>query len=351
MTARPQIVLEQVSKTFDGADAPAVEGLSLEVHSGEILALLGPSGCGKTTTLRLIAGFEVPDRGRIVIGGRVVEDGRVRVPPERRGIGFVFQDYALFPHLTVRDNIAFGLRDLPAAARAERLALMLRVCELEGLEERFPHELSGGQQQRTALGRAMAPGYEVVLLDEPLSNLDADLRSALRSHVRRTLKSTGRTAVLVTHDQEEAFEIADRVGILNRGRLEQVGTPEEVYYAPATRFVALFVGAANFVPGLVEGGEIRTELGCYPNEPGLPPGARVELMIRPASVALAPDPGGAGVITSEVFRGPERLYTVRLASGLELRCSGPSWSDLGRGTRVAVRASPTHIVAFPLAGT
>ncbi len=350
MTASPQIVLEHVSKRFDAAGAPAVEDLSLEVRPGEILALLGPSGCGKTTTLRLIAGFEAPDCGRIVVGGRTVEDGRTHVPPERRGVGFVFQDYALFPHLTVRENIAFGLKDLPAEERAERVRRMVEVCELAGMEERFPHELSGGQQQRTALARAMAPGSEVVLLDEPLSNLDADLRSALRSHIRRTLKGTGKTAVLVTHDQEEAFEIADRVGILNQGRLEQVGTPEEVYYEPATRFVALFVGSANFVPGVVEPEGIRTELGRFRNEPGLALGTRVELMVRPSNLTLAPDSGGPGEVTSRVFHGSERLYTVRLPSGLELRCSAPSSNGPGEATRVAVTAAPTHIVAFPTNG-
>lgn len=348
--ADPRILLERVTKRYDPADPPAVADLSLAVAPGEILALLGPSGCGKTTTLRLVAGFETPDAGRIVVGGRVVDDGRVHVPPERRGIGFVFQDYALFPHLTVRENIAFGLRRMAQAERVRRIREAVAVCELEGMEERYPHELSGGQQQRTALARAMAPGNEVVLLDEPLASLDPEIRASLRGQIRRTLKRTGKTAILVTHDQEEAFEIADRVGVLDAGRLEQLGTPEEVFYAPATRFVALFVGSANFVPGVVEAGGIRTELGVLRNEPDLPAGARVEVMIRPANVRLRPDPRGAGTVTSEVFHGSDRLYTVRLASGLELRVSAPSTSALEEAARVAVEVRPTHVVAFPLNG-
>ncbi len=346
MTRESRIRLEGVTKTYAGAAVPAVADLSLDVAPGEVLALLGPSGCGKTTTLRLVAGFETPDTGRIVVGGRVVEDGGVHLPPERRGIGFVFQDYALFPHLSVRDNIAFGLRRMPEAERAERIRNAIRICELDGMEGRFPHELSGGQQQRTALARAMAPGAEVVLLDEPLASLDPEIRAALRGEIRRTLKQAGKTAILVTHDQEEAFEIADRVGVLDHGRLEQIGTPEEIFYAPATRFVALFVGHANFVPGLVEGARIRTEVGCLANEPGLAPGTPVEVMLRPSNVHLEADPAGPAVVTSRIFHGSERLYTVRLPSGLELRASLPSTSALPVGTRVAVAARPTHVVAF-----
>jgi iron(III) transport system ATP-binding protein len=345
-----QIRLERVSKTYEPGEPPAVDDVSLEVAPGEILALLGPSGGGKTTTLRLVAGFEAPDRGRIVLGGRVVDDGRTHVPPERRNVGMVFQDYALFPHLTVRENVAFGLRRVAEADRAARVAETIRVCELDGMEDRYPHELSGGQQQRTALARAMAPGPDVVLLDEPLASLDPEIRTALRGEIRRTLKQSGKTAVLVTHDQEEAFEIADRVGVLNRGRLEQLGAPEEVFYEPATRFVALFVGSANFLPGVVEGGGIRTELGVLRNEPALPVGARVEVMLRPTNVVLEGDGSGGGVVTSQAFRGSERLYTVRLPSGSELRVSCPSTVGLREGARVRVAARPTHVVAFPLDG-
>ncbi|HSC70985.1 MAG TPA: ABC transporter ATP-binding protein, partial [Candidatus Methylomirabilis sp.] len=229
------ILLDKVTKRYQPGGSPAVDALSLAVEEGEIVALLGPSGCGKTTTLRLIIGFEVPDAGRIEIAGRVVTDRRSFVPPEERGIGIVFQDYALFPHLTVAQNIAFGIKRLPAEERLRRTQRALRITEMEGLADRYPHELSGGQQQRVALARAMAPGYEAVLLDEPLSNLDADLRAQLRGQLRRVLKKTQKTAILVTHDQDEAFQVADRVGVLNQGRLEQVGTPEKIYQTPASR--------------------------------------------------------------------------------------------------------------------
>jgi iron(III) transport system ATP-binding protein len=341
------IVLDGVSKTYQSGAPPAVNALSLSVEEGEIVALLGPSGCGKTTTLRLIIGFEAPDAGCIEIAGRVVADGRQLVPPEARGIGMVFQDYALFPHLTVVQNIAFGIKKLPAEERTRRTQRALRITEMEDLAGRYPHELSGGQQQRVALARAMAPDYEVVLLDEPLSNLDADLRAQLRGQVRRVLKKTQKTAILVTHDQDEAFQIADRVGVLNKGRLEQVGRPEEIYQIPATRFVADFVGAADFIPGTVLGEGIQTVLGLFPNPNGLPSGAAVDVMIRPDHVTIVPDPDGPGTVTERLFLGADKVYTLRLPSEVQIRSNQHSTPNLTIGTRVAVKVSPGHIVAFP----
>ncbi len=342
----PLIVLDNLRKVYQAGEPPAVDALSLGVEQGEILALLGPSGCGKTTTLRLIIGFEVPDSGRIEIDGRLVAAGRHSVPPEERGVGMVFQDYALFPHLTVAQNIAFGLKKLPADERTRRTQRALRITEMEDLANRYPHELSGGQQQRVALARAMAPGYDAVLLDEPLSNLDADLRAQLRGQLRRVLKKTQKTAILVTHDQDEAFQIADRVGVLNSGRLEQVGTPEEIYHTPATRFVANFVGAADFIPGTVLPEGIQTELGTFPNSNGFPAGAAVDVMIRPDTVTILPDSHGPAVVTQRLFLGADKVYTLRLPSEVEIHSNQHTTMSLPIGARVSVKVSPSRVVAF-----
>jgi iron(III) transport system ATP-binding protein len=324
-----------------------VEEISLSVNPGEILALLGPSGCGKTTTLRLIAGFETPDGGRIEIDGRpVAEPGRV-VPPEARGVGMVFQDFALFPHLTLAENVAFGVRRLRSAERRRAVQDALRLCELDGLDSRYPHELSGGQKQRVALARALAPGYPIVLLDEPLASLDADLRAHLAGDLRRLLKATGRTAVLVTHDQDEAFEIADRVGVLRQGRLEQIGTPEEIYHAPATRFVAAFVGEADFLAGVVRSDGIHTEIGLLPDGHPTPADGRVDVLVRPEYVSVVPDPAGQAVVTGRRFRGAGILYEIRLASGRRVRSRQPSTHSLPAGARVSLRAALARVAVFP----
>ncbi|HWR21087.1 MAG TPA: ABC transporter ATP-binding protein, partial [Verrucomicrobiae bacterium] len=276
---RPMVIrLDRVSKHYGGDGTPAVEEISFSVEQGEILVLLGPSGCGKTTTLRLIAGFEAPDGGRIEIGGRTVAHSTIFLPPEQRGVGMVFQDYALFPHLTVQENVAFGLRHVSVEQQQNRIAEALELVGLSTLQGRYPYELSGGQQQRVALARALAPGPQVVLLDEPFSNLDADMRAQIREDVSAILRQAGTTAIFVTHDQEEAFVIADRVGVLNHGRLEQLDHSEAIYHTPATRFIAGFVGSADFVPGLVQGERIITELGTFPNQQELSVGQAIEMM-------------------------------------------------------------------------
>jgi iron(III) transport system ATP-binding protein len=340
------LCLEHLTRYYPSQKLPAVDDLSLELEKGEILALLGPSGCGKTTTLRLIAGFEQPDAGLVEIGGRVMADDHRFVPPEQRGVGVVFQEYTLFPHLTVAENILFGLRNLSAENRRARLREMLETVGLTSLARRYPHELSGGQQQRVALARALAPRPAVLLLDEPFSNLDADLRTQMLHEVYTILRECGTTAVFVTHDHEEAFMVADRVGVLNRGRLEQLGRPEEIYHLPATRFVAHFVGKANFIPGLVVGANIETAMGIFPTTSDFTPGAAVEVIIRPNQFELRPDAAGDAIVVSSRFRGADRLVVVQLASGLMLQIHQPSTLVLQPRERISVIAKPCHVVAF-----
>jgi iron(III) transport system ATP-binding protein len=323
----------------------AVQDLSLVVRRGEILALLGPSGCGKTTTLRLIAGLESPDEGRIYVGGRVVAGPGTWVPPEARNVGVVFQDYALFPHLDVGGNVAFPLNHLPAHQRRQRVRELLALVGLEGMERRYPHELSGGQQQRVALARALAARPAVVLLDEPFSNLDADSRASVRNYVRDLLKSIGATAIFVTHDQEEALLMGDEVAVMNAGRLEQVGTPEEVFHRPATRFVAEFMGLSCFLPALVTSHGLRTELGAQAQPLEAPTGTAVQVLVRPDDLALYPDPQGDSVVVRCTFRGMDYLYDVALPSGRTVRCLSAHTERYPPGTRVRVELAPGHSLA------
>jgi len=340
------IRLERVSKRYGHGTVIAVEEISFLVNRGEIVALLGPSGCGKTTTLRLIAGFEAPDTGSIEIGGRMVAREGIFLAPERRGVGMVFQDYALFPHLTVRENVAFGLRHWNGDLRRKRIGEALELVGLSDLAARYPHELSGGQQQRVALARALAPSPQVVLLDEPFSNLDADMRAQMRQEVQQILRQASTTVIFVTHDQEEAFMIADRVGVLNEGRLEQIDQPDVIYHTPATRFVARFVGSADFIPGLVTSEGVATELGTFTNQQGLTPGLAVEVMIRPDDIDLTPDPPGEATVVTRHFRGSDNLYRVRLSSGRTIHSSQPSTKIVEPGAAVAIKADLTHVVCF-----
>jgi iron(III) transport system ATP-binding protein len=327
-------------------DTFVVQGLDLEVRPGEMCALLGPSGCGKTTTLRLIAGFEQLDSGAIAIAGREVASARsgqaFSEPPERRRVGMVFQDYALFPHLCVRDNVAFGLsRSQRGAAEA--------ALDLVGLDDyccRLPGQLSGGQQQRVALARALAPQPDILLLDEPFSNLDASMRERVRSEVRTILRDAGATAVLVTHDQDEAFTFADRLAILLHGQIAQVGTPEEVYLSPRSRAVADFLGDVQYLPGTAMGTYAASVLGNVPLSS--PATGRVSLVVRPEAVVISRErgDGAEGIVRSRQFLGHSCVCTIALDGGETVTARTDPYSAPHTGERVRVGLrGPAH--AFP----
>ncbi|MCP9450099.1 MAG: ABC transporter ATP-binding protein [Nitrospira sp.] len=345
-SACPVLELRSVSCAYDPTH-PAVRDISFSVREGELLCLLGPSGCGKTTILRAVAGFEPVQSGEIFLSGRLVSSAFRTVPTEERRVGMVFQEYALFPHLRVEDNIAFGLRDLTRPERAERVQEMLRLIGLEAFGRRYPHELSGGQQQRVALARALARHPVVLLLDEPFSNLDPDMADRMRQDLSDLLRRMNTTTVLVTHDHDEAFAMADRIAVLNEGRLEQIDSPEQIYHVPATPFVADFVGQADFIPGLVQDGKVLTELGDFPNTLGAADGTQLVVMIRPDDVRLIPNQTAEGRIVSRQFRGSENLYAVRLGSGQIVHGSESSTTIYREGTTVDVRVSATHTVLFP----
>lgn len=338
---------------------PVLRDFNLQIGRGELVALLGPSGCGKTTALRLIAGFERPEAGTITIGNDLVcgaNGSRDRwLPPEERRVGMVFQDYALFPHLSVARNVAFGL-PRSFQERDERVRSVLATVGLSGMDERTPDQLSGGQQQRVALARALAPGPEIVLLDEPFSNLDADLRAAVREDVRRILCEAGATAILVTHDQEEALSIADRVAVMLDGQVCQIGPPEEIYHRPESREIADFVGDAQYVAGVADGRQATTSLGIVPLHGSFH--GPVDLLVRPEMVRLTrleattgPGPdhrGTPATIVSRAFYGHDQILHLELNSGERLSARIGAYSGFRPGDQVAVSVRGGAL-AFPRA--
>lgn len=353
--------LEGITKQFEHSPYPAVANITLTLQQGDLLGLLGPSGCGKTTLLRIVAGFERPESGTVELGGRKVAGGGYWMPPEQRDTGMVFQDYALFPHLTVGENVAFGLKKSRIRQNrrlvTEQVKAALVLVGLSGLEKRYPHELSGGQQQRVALARALAPRPAMILLDEPLSNLDVQERLRLRQEVRSILKETGTSAIFVTHDQEEALSISDQVGVMRSGQLEQLGTPEEIYTHPASRFVAEFVTQANFVSARRREPVWETEVGSFETrtvdfrhnfiadtqhssfEVG-------DLMLREESLILQPDDQAKVVICDRQFLGREYRYCLETPSGKRLYARTTLRTQLEVGTRVQLSvAEPLKI--FP----
>lgn len=339
--------LKNVSKNYGRVQA--VRDLNLEVGGGDLITLLGPSGCGKTTILRIIAGFERPDGGSISIGARIIAGDGCWVPPEGRGIGMVFQDYALFPHLTVGENVGFGLIRARSPERDKRVDRMLELVGMGGMKERYPHQLSGGQQQRVALARALAPAPMALLLDEPFSNLDAGLRVEMRNELRLILKEARVTAVMVTHDQKDALAISDRVAVINDGWLEQYGDPREIYQFPANQFVARFVGQTNLLEGVLEEDLVRTPFGPVPcsHTHGLPIGSRVLVSVRPDSFEIDSDGLFSGRVTSVVYGGNSVEVEVSLSqNGREAKLwihSHPEF-PVQEGDKISFRATP-HFVA------
>ncbi len=331
-----------LSKSFGAIEA--VRELNLEIERGELMAVLGPSGCGKTTLLRVIAGFEQPDAGCVVVSDEVVAGpGRI-VPPEKRRVGMVFQDYALFPHLSVEGNVAFGLSNRP---REEREALTRRTLELVGLQHKARtgvHELSGGERQRVALARALAPEPELVLLDEPFSSLDATLRGGLRREVELILRDAEATALLVTHDQEEALSLADRVAVMRDGQIVQVGPPVEVYGEPATRWAAQFVGEVNVLSGVARGGGVETELGVF--DLRAPASGSVQVAVRPEQLELRADGNGNAEVVAREFRGHDVLYRLRHEGGKTVLVQLPSLQLHEVGDSVFVGPAPAAITAL-----
>ena len=348
----PVVRCSGISKRF--GDVLALDDVSFELDPGEILSILGASGSGKTTLLRLIAGLESPDGGEIRVQSRRAPGCAAHLPPERRNVGLVFQEYALFPHLTVAENVAFGLKGLPRQEKRRRLAEVIDLVRLTGFEDRYPYELSGGQQQRVALARTLAPQPAAILLDEPFSSLDAGMRSEMRHEVESILRKNDVATIFVTHDREEAFAIADRVGVLVDGRLDQLDDPDAVYHMPATASVARLAGTCDLLRGVVRNGLMVTEIGevSYATRNGpLPDDAEVDLMVRSDDFRVVPDPEGASMIEAREFRGDATILVIATPLGARLHCRQRPSSALRPGTTVTLvpdRAEP--FVAFDGSG-
>ena len=343
-------MLELDSLTVSYGDTPAVADLSLGLTAGQIGCLIGPSGCGKTTVLRAIAGFQRPAAGRIRLGGKLMSTSAHLVAPEKRRVGMVFQDLALFPHLDVAGNIGFGLQPQVRHQRHKRVDELLEITGLRGMASAYPHELSGGQQQRVAVARAMAPRPSVMLLDEPFSSLDPALRESLPRELREIFREDGVTVLQVTHDQPEAFAMADEIGVLNDGRLEQWDTAYGLYHMPRTRFVADFIGEGVMLPGeVVDARYIDTELGRVRTRvpEGCAPGALVDILLRPDDVQHDDASNLTARVVDRRFRGAHFLYSLALASGRRILCLAASHHDHPPGEDIGIRPELDHVVVFP----
>jgi len=342
-------VLEVHDIVCSYGDRRVVSGLSFKAPEGSLVCLLGPSGCGKTTVLRALAGFHDLDKGEIRLGGRIVSKPGFTLAPEQRRVGMVFQDHALFPHLRVRENISFGLYRHNAEDKYALADELLEQVGLSALSDRYPHELSGGQQQRVALARALAPKPDLLLMDEPFSNLDVELRERLGYDVRGILKEQGITSVLVTHDQQDAFALSDKVGVMHEGRIMQWDTPYNLYHEPSDRFVANFIGEGVFLPGrLLDPVTVETELGRVSGQKGYHwgTGTVLDVLIRPDDIVADPNGTVAAQIVRKAFKGAEILYTLRLGSGAEVLSLFPSHVNHNVGETVGICLQADHLVAF-----
>jgi len=352
----PELLLQAVSQSY--GVRPVITDLSFSLEKGDIGCLLGPSGCGKTTALRCIAGFEPIQQGEVAIGNTLVSRPGWMLAAEQRGVGMVFQDYALFTHLTVANNVAFGLHGQSKAAASARVAELLVLVGLSGQASQFPHQLSGGQQQRVALARALAPRPRLILMDEPFSNLDVELRERLSIEVRDILKREATTALIVTHDQHEAFSLADWVGVMHQGRIQQWDTPYNLYHRPVNRFVADFVGQGAFLPGeVLDQQRVSIELGvldakmpvqCRPTvSPDGTRSCQVEVLLRPDDIELDDSSPLQAKVESKAFRGAEFLYGLLLPSGQRVLSLVPSHHNHAVGEQIGIRLAADHVVAFP----
>ncbi len=329
----------------------AVDKLSFSLSRGEIGCLLGPSGCGKTTVLRAIAGFETPHAGEIALQDKNVSRPGWALATERRHVGMVFQDFALFPHLNVADNIGFGLHKLSQRNREERIRVLLSLVNLNGMEKKYPHELSGGQQQRVALARAVAPRPNLLLLDEPFSNIDIELREQLARDIREIVHRENTTALLVTHDQHEAFAVADHIGVLNSGRLHQWDTGYNLYHKPADLFVADFIGRGVLINGhIIDEHSIQTDFGIIENNPQsggtLEPGDQINILIRPDDIIHDDNSEQTAKVLDKAFQGADFLYTLELENNVRVLCFAPSHHNHSIGERIGIRLELDHLVAF-----